>query len=155
MFNAFRNRPKMVIYIDHSVTVFIIKQTKLTTSNTDKLNFRFVRASIFFNRIRCETQAGKTTCNTRRFVSSIQKNIIGDTFGHRNIFDFYHTFPIVEDELLPIYHIIFVKMADEFKTRLKQIYQNNKQWKRFHNLVNLHSKTTALSIPKRFHLLYQ
>ena len=74
MLNAFRNGFQMVIYIGHSVTVFIVKQTKLITNNTDKFNFRFVRASIFFLiRARCEAQAGKITRNTRRIVSFVQK----------------------------------------------------------------------------------
>ena len=53
-----------------------------------------------------------------------------------NIFDgAYYTEPIVEDEPIPTFHITLVEMADDFKTRLKQVYQNNKQWKRIFDFV--------------------
>ena len=53
------------------------------------------------------------------------------------IFDnVYHVDPIVEYELPPIFHIIFVEMANDFKTCFKRIYRENKQWKRILNFVN-------------------
>ena len=58
------------------------------------------------------------------------------------IFDnFYHVDPIVEYELSPIFYIIFVEMANDFKTRLKKLYRENKQWKRILNFVNFKNET--------------
>ena len=43
---------KTVIYIDHGAALGIAKQTTLTTSSTDKLNLRLVRASNYIQRFR-------------------------------------------------------------------------------------------------------
>ena len=44
--------PKTVIYTDHGAALGIAKQTSLTTSSTDKLNLRLVRASDYIQRFR-------------------------------------------------------------------------------------------------------
>ena len=47
MLNATRHRFQIIIYIDHSATTFVVKQIKLTTNNSNKFNFRLIRASIY------------------------------------------------------------------------------------------------------------
>ena len=42
-------KPPVTIFTDHAATAGLIKQTSLTTSNTDKLNLRLVRASQFLS----------------------------------------------------------------------------------------------------------
>ena len=71
-----------------------------------------------------------------------------------NVFDVDHTCPIVEYEPLPVYHIILIKMADELKTRLKQVYQNNKQWKRIFDLVHPQNGENNPPIPERLRFQY-
>ena len=44
--------PKTVVYTDHGAALAIAKQTSLTTSSTDKLNLRLVRASDYIQRFR-------------------------------------------------------------------------------------------------------
>ena len=41
--------PRVTVYTDHSATTSIVKQTKLTTSSTDKLNLRLVRALMYLS----------------------------------------------------------------------------------------------------------
>ena len=88
MFNAFRNRFQMFIYTDYSITIFIIKQTNLTTNNTDRIQFPFrSNFHLFISiRIRCEAQTGKITRNTRRFVSFVHLNTNGNVHNHRKHF---------------------------------------------------------------------
>lgn len=90
--------------------------------------------------IRRKTQTGQTACNTRLLFRLSKKT---STFPvSENIFEnVYHIEPIVENEPLPIFYFIFVKMANGSKTRLKQIYQNNKQWKGILNSVNPQNET--------------
>ena len=40
-------KPSIIIFIDHAIIVGLIKQTSLTTINTDKLNLRLIRTSQF------------------------------------------------------------------------------------------------------------
>ena len=44
--------PKTIIYTDHGSALGIAKQTTLTTSSTDKMNLRLVRASDYIQRFR-------------------------------------------------------------------------------------------------------
>ena len=121
MFNAFRNRFQMVIYIDHSVTIFIIKQIKLTTNNTDKFNFRLIRVFIYFSQFELyiKHKPGKLHVILDVLFLLFKKISQAKFAATENIFDTYHVQLIVENELFPIYHIILVKMADYFKQRFK------------------------------------
>lgn len=42
-------RPPTIIYTDHSAAVPISRQTSLTSSSTDKLNLRLIRASSYLS----------------------------------------------------------------------------------------------------------
>ena len=37
----------IIVYIDHSIIVFIIQQTKLSSFSINKLNFRLIKISIY------------------------------------------------------------------------------------------------------------
>ena len=117
MFNASRNRFKMVIYIDHSVIVSIVKQTKLITSNINKFNFRFVRVSIYFFQfeLNVKHKPGKLHMIPDVLFRLSKKTFLATFSVTEDIFDVYHIFPIVENEFFPVYYIIFVKMANDFK----------------------------------------
>ncbi len=43
------SRQKTIIGTDHDSIVFIVTQTKLSTSNTDKLNLRLVRVAMYLS----------------------------------------------------------------------------------------------------------
>ena len=72
-----------------------------------------------------------------------------------SVFDVYHDFPIVENEFSPVYHITLVEMADDFKTRFKQVYQNNKQWKRIFYFVHLQNGENNSPIPEKLRFQYR
>ena len=157
MLNAFRNRPQMFIYIDHSITTFIVKQTKLTTSNTDKFNFRFVRISIYFFQFEFNVKhkPGKLHVIPDVLFRLPKNTPLVTPVVTDGIFDVYHIFPIVENEFFPIYHIIFVEMANGLKTRFKQIYQYNKQWKRILEFVNPQNGENIPPVPERLRFQYR
>lgn len=52
---------KTIVYTDHSATLSIIRQTTLTTSSTDKLHLRLIRASQYLSQFRLDVRhkAGK------------------------------------------------------------------------------------------------
>ena len=155
MFNASRSRFQVIIYTDHSVTVSIVKQTKLTTSNTDKFNFRFVRVSIYFFQFELDV---KHKPGKLHVIPNALYRLAKNTFPFsttENVLDVYRGFFIVEDEPLPAYHITLVKMADDFKTRFKQIYQDNKQWKRIFGLVHPRNEKNNPPIPEGLRFQYR
>ena len=113
----------MVIYTGHLTTTFIVKQVKLTTINSDKFNFRLVRISIYFSQFEFDVRhkPGKL-----HVIPDVLFRLFKDapliTFpAFDGIFDnVYHVDLIVEYEPPPIFHIISVEMANDFKTRLKK-----------------------------------
>ena len=42
----------IVIFIDHNINIFIVKQITLNSKNTNKFNFRLIRISIYFSQFR-------------------------------------------------------------------------------------------------------
>ena len=75
------------------------------------------------------------------------------------VYNVYYVDPIVEYEPPLIFHIIFVEMADDFKTRLKKTYLENKQWKRILNFVNPQTETAITDenppAPENFRFSYK
>ena len=47
---------KIIIYTDHSTTVFIVRQMNLNTISVKKLNFRLMRASEFLQPFRLDVR---------------------------------------------------------------------------------------------------
>ena len=157
MLNASRKRPQIVIYTDHSVTTFIVKQTKLTTSNTDKFNFLFVRVSIYFFQFELDVKhkPGKLHVIPDALFRLPKNTPLVTPVVTDGIFDVYHIFPIVKNELFPVYHIIFVEMANDSKTRFKQVYKDNKQWKRIFEFVNPQNGENNPPVPERLRFQYR
>ena len=124
MFNVLQHRFQIIIYIEHLATTYIKKRPNWPQIiRINLISVSFELRFIFPIWTRCEIQTGKIPRDTRRFISFIQTTSTAIPPFSENIFDnVYHIEPIVENEPIPIFNIILIKMADEFKTRLKQIY---------------------------------
>ena len=113
----------MVIYTDDSITTFIIKRIKLTTNNSDKFNFRFVRVSIYFSQFEFDVKykPGKFHVIPDVLFRLFKNTPLIMFSTPENIFDnVYYVGFIVENEFEPIFNNIFVMMANDFKMRSQQ-----------------------------------
>ena len=131
---------QIIIYINYSIITNIVKQTKMIFNNTNKLNFRLMRAFIYLSQYRfdvrhkLEKQHIVSNVFFKLFfnVESIKKTL--DSNQSKNIFDM-------------IYYVTLIKIFDEFKSKLKKTYWINKRWVKILKLIK--SKKLS-SIVKNF-----
>ena len=120
----------VIIYTNHSTTISIFKQTTFITFNTNKLNLRFVKASqyLFDFNIFVRHKIDKINI-VFDALSRLQTNVV--TIDKLSILKslYDHFIDLLDVDFvtytsnLSIYHIILIEMNDEFKQKLKQIYQ--------------------------------
>lgn len=128
--------PPVIIYTDHSAAVPISRQTTLTTSSTDKLNLRLVRASQYLSgfNLAIRHKPGKSNIvpdalSRLQGVEQVprdQPGVLDVLYGHPiQALDSGSALPALPEVA---YHITLVEMSDDFKTRLRAAYQDNKYW---------------------------
>ncbi len=116
--------PKTIIYTDHGAALGIAKQTTLTTSSTDKMNLRLVRASDYIQRFK----------NIEFRYKMGAKHIIPDALS-RLPHNGPHEIDEAEGQLDTLWVHAYattalVEMAPEFKERILQGYQDDPAWLR-------------------------
>ena len=133
----------VVIYTDHSAAVPISRQTTLTTSSTDKLNLRLVRASQYLSsfNIAIRHKSGKSN-TVPDALSRLQGNeqFQGD---HPGVLDVLYGQPTDSLDAGPdlpplpemVYHMTLVEMSDDFKDRLKKAYQEDEYWRKILDVI--------------------
>ena len=139
----FIKKPPVVVYTDHSAVVSISRQTSLTTSSTDKLNLRLVRASQYLSifDLSVRHKANKTnivsnalsrlqgsvsiTMNGPEMLKALYEQAVKVTASLVNIAAHKNS-PLLEP--CASYHITLIEMSDDFKTRLFKEYVKDKQW---------------------------
>ena len=126
--------PPVVIYTDHSAAVQISRQTTLSTSSTDKLNLRLVRASQYLSgfNLAVRHKAGKANV-VPDALSRLQADVPSDE-KHAVLESLYGN-PVAitaeattEIDTIPVYHMTLVEMNDDFKKRLVDAYAKDPQW---------------------------
>ena len=138
-------KPPTIIYTDHSAAVPISRQTTLTTSSTDKLNLRLVRASQYLSsfNIALRHKAGKSNV-VPDALSRLPAHIPQmDDVNKEGILDILYGHPVkvANEELDGIptqvtYHVTLVEMSDDFKQRLKRAYAEDKHWSAILKMLN-------------------
>jgi hypothetical protein len=123
-----------IIYTDHSAAIPISRQTTLSTSSTDKLNLRLVRASQYLSSfnlaIRHKSGASNVVPDA---LSRLQAQADIPAAEKSDILDCLYgsTVSLSQaelDALLPevfSYHSTLVQMTDEFKTRILEGYKKD------------------------------
>jgi len=112
---------QITIYTNYSTTTSIVKQTKLLFNSTNKLNFCLVYILIYLLQFRLNIYYKlKKQYIVLNILSRLLFNI--DIIKRITNFDFD-----TNKRILNIYYIILVNISNNFKTKLKQIYKNNKQ----------------------------
>ena len=138
--------PPVIIYTDHSAAVPISRQTTLTTSSTDKLNLRLVRASQYLSgfELSIRHKAGKSNVvpdalsrlpgnsDKGKSQEQSQEGILDVLYGHA----VKKSDMSEEADAEIVYHITLVEMSDDFKSRLRKAYKEDDQWKRILEMLS-------------------
>lgn len=141
-------KPPTVVYTDHSAAVPISRQTSLTTSSTDKLNLRLVRASQYLSMfdLSVRHKAGKANVIPDA-LSRLQGNPASIAKDGPGVLEalYGQAIEVTSDsrelleELLedpPVsYHVTLVEMSEDFKSRLILEYAKDPQWKKVLDVV--------------------
>ena len=127
-----------IIYTNYSIVVFIFKQTTLITNNTNKLNLRLIKNfQYFFNfniAVRHKIDKFNVIFNVlfRFSDTSRQQNvtnkidILNVLYDHVvKLLKYKLYFFILQNLLTIIYHATLMKIFNNFKQRLKNVYVNN------------------------------
>ena len=126
----------IIIYIDHSTIVSILQQINFITFNINKLNLRFIKISQYFFEFNLQMKHKVKKFNV---ISNVFSRLQTDVIINEKI-DVFETFyevfiQLCDDDLtivfsksLSIYHIILIELTNEFKIRLKKIYNKNDHW---------------------------
>ena len=126
--------PPTIIYTDHSAAIPISRQTSMTTSSTDKLNLRLVRASQYLSgfNLTLRHKSGKTNIvpdalsRLQADVSTAEKIGELEALYGCPVNLAQHELSSLLPDLAPVaYHVTLVEMADEFKNRLKKAYDDD------------------------------
>ena len=141
-----------IIYTDHSAAVPISRQTSLSSSSTDKLNLRLVRASQYLSQFDLVVKHKPGTSNVVPDALSRLRAATTSKHSDEGVLDALHVaeaFGLMQDathaaaafrshgttEDPAIYHATLVDMTDDFKNRLKQAYQKDENWKKIYDLL--------------------
>ena len=126
-----------IVYTDHSAAIPISRQTSLSTSSTDKLNLRLVRASQYLSSFKLSIRHKSGASNVvPDALSRLQAQTDVSAANKADILDCLYGTTISlssaeQNALLPevfAYHSTLIKMTDDFKKRLAEAYINDEQW---------------------------
>jgi hypothetical protein len=126
----------IIIWTDHSATTVIIKQTKLSIINTNKLNLRLVRAVMYLSQFELDVRH-----------KSKRDHVISNALFRLSTFD------ISSEEItntlkdVNVYVETLIEMFSNFKTRLVNVYKIDKKW--FSLYVMLKNLHISIQISRR------
>lgn len=114
-----RSGKKIIIFTDHSATTEITRQTTLSSSSTDRMNLRLVRASQYASQFELDVRwrPGK-------------QNVVPDALSRllrKREERFETNAPGILDEI-PVYNLTLVEMSEDFRSRLSSAYKDDKKW---------------------------
>ncbi|KAJ9405571.1 hypothetical protein DTO045G8_6601 [Paecilomyces variotii] len=121
----------VIVFTDHSATLAIATQTTLTTSSTDKLNLRLVRASQYIQqfRIKLRHKAGKRNVVADALSRLPSPNSAPDEaeLDREVFFGSAYAGDATEQ---PLYSTTLLELSEDFKQQLLQGYQADPHWSR-------------------------
>ena len=157
-----------IIYTDHQATIDIVKQSSLNTTSVVRLNLRHVRSSEYLSRFRLDVRHKPGRSNTIPDALS-RLPIVTDTHAHlihnkdldkveigqdgkRNA---EHNLHEVTEFAYPV---AIVELSSEFRTRIRQAYEDDKQCSRLIAIIQdndrLHDDAARLPFQLRRRLIY-
>jgi hypothetical protein len=125
-----------IIWTNHSVIATIIKQTKMITSNIDKLNLRLVRIDMYLSQfdldIRHKSKRDHVISDALSRLSTFQNDNekISDNSDNNTLDD------------INVYVETLIEMFSNFKSRLVSVYKIDKEWFSLYVMLkNVHIST--------------
>ncbi len=122
-----------IVYIDYSTIISIIKQYTLSLINTDRLNLRFIRASLYLSQFPLNIKYRPGPQNIiPDTLSRLLKKIIDDPKTSdrddvlENINAHHNDANIVED--IYAYNYTVVKISADFRDKVKTTYSEDIKW---------------------------
>ena len=135
----------IIIYIDHAVSIFIIRQTTLVTSFTNKLNFRLIHAFQYLSGFNISFRHKTEKTNTIPDVLSKLKNVQLNESDKENIFENLYNNSVLLNELkkidslfeqtITMYANTLIKLSQNFKKKLVKTYEKNKYFKKMLTMI--------------------
>ena len=144
----------IIVYIDHSTVVFISRQIIFIIFSSDKLNLRLVKVSqyLFDFNLFIKHKVDKINVVSDA-LSRLQTNVF--IIEKIDVLKFLYehalessSIDLIVETSLFYHHVTFVKMSNDFKRRLKQVYLNDEHWFkilimiRFKVTIDIQSKTS-------------
>ena len=139
-----------VIFTDHAANAFIARQTTLSFSNTDKLNLRLVRASIYLSQFRFDIRYRSDKRHVipdALFRLSADRSFLND--GENLKLKSYHsnmTDSFVNDQCFA-YHDALISMSPDFHKQLIDGYAKKKVWTDLITMLTSLNKRLMLKKP--------
>ena len=121
----------IVMFTNHAINISIVKQIIMKSSNTNKLNLRFVRVSIYLSQFKFEMKYKskknhivfdvlfRLTLKNEKIERSFENTLDLDNY-HENIIDFF------DDSNCYVFQNILIVMSKKFKKEIKNDYQQKK-----------------------------
>lgn len=147
-------KSQIIVFIDYSTTIAIIKQTKLSFNSINKLNLRLMRAFIYLSQfdinVRHKSEKLHVVLDALlRLANNVYLSKLKSTLDETYHIDFES---IYKHEEVAVYHVILIEMSNNFKSRLKEVYFINKRWSRIREV--LENSSTSKSLDKlRFRII--
>ena len=145
----------IVIYIDHDVTLNIVKQITLSSFSTNKLNFRLVRVNDYIQRFDLNI---RHKSNKFHLVSNVLSKLINLNDSSTSSKEELDAFFILVDvdtnhSNVDVYLICsLMKMNDVFRQKILNDYKIDSNWNRILNVLNIENDVN-LSFERENHEL--
>ena len=125
----------IIVFTDHSATIFIAQQTHLiTTISTDKLNLQLVQISQYLSQFNLNVWH----CSGKIHLVSDALSWLLDNMTDKIKKGSTDTLNDIE-----FYHIILIKLADNFKQCLQNTYKKDNQWKYILDMIQFRELGTV------------
>ena len=142
-----------IIYINYLIVVSISQQTNFITFNTNKLNFRFIRAfQYFFDfnlQIKHKIDKFNIVLNVFfRFQTNVTTTKKIDVFEafYDSLIDLCNDDLITKKSIFLTYYIILIEITNDFKNKFKKIYTNELYWIKILIIIKLNNDDTSLIV---------
>ena len=122
-----------VIYIDHEANFMIVVETKLSTTNINKLNMKLIKTSIYFFQFRIEMRHKLEKFN---IVSNVLNRLsIKSKSTSKSINSFDIDAENSKTDLIYAYVTTLVEIFFELKKKLIESYAKNSAWKKLKSML--------------------
>ena len=135
----------IIIYINHTVSIFIMRQTTLAMSFTNKLNLRLICVFQYLSRFNISLRHKTEKVNMIFNVLSKLKNVQLDENNKKNIFENLYNNSVLLNELkkidslfeqtITMYANTLIKLSQNFKKKLVKTYEKNKYFKKMLTMI--------------------